>query len=327
MQYSVYQILQLFLLYAFLGWCMEVCYAAVTTGKIVNRGFLNGPVCPIYGVGMVGAMLLLEPIAENLVLLFFGGMALCTAIELIGGWVLKQVFDTRWWDYSDQPFNLGGYICLSFSIIWGFAVVFIMRLVHPAIVAFAGAIPTVLGWVLIAVCYTLFAADFAATLVTIIGLKKQIRELDRIAQAIHTASDSLSEKVGGSALAADEKLDQMKQASQEKMAESREKLDQMKQASQEKMAESREKLAEARESGQKRLEDARDHRMEKRAESRERFEKQLDETRKELQQHIAAMEQRYREQQESFANRFGARRLGNAYPRLRQAIRDHMNRK
>ena len=74
MHYNVYQLLMLFLIYSFLGWCVEVSFVAVTTGRVVNRGFLNGPVCPIYGVGMLGALLLLEPVSGNLVLLFFLGM-------------------------------------------------------------------------------------------------------------------------------------------------------------------------------------------------------------------------------------------------------------
>ena len=68
MHYNVYQLLMLFLIYSFLGWCVEVSFVAVTTGRVVNRGFLNGPVCPIYGVGMLGALLLLEPVSASVYL-------------------------------------------------------------------------------------------------------------------------------------------------------------------------------------------------------------------------------------------------------------------
>ena len=70
MEYSIYQLCWLFLIYSFLGWCVEVSFVAVTSGKVVNRGFLNGPVCPIYGVGMLGALLLLGPVSGNLLILF-----------------------------------------------------------------------------------------------------------------------------------------------------------------------------------------------------------------------------------------------------------------
>ena len=90
MEYSIYQLCWLFLIYSFLGWCVEVSFVAVTSGKVVNRGFLNGPVCPIYGVGMLGALLLLGPVSGNLLILFLLGMLLCTVVELIGGWALER---------------------------------------------------------------------------------------------------------------------------------------------------------------------------------------------------------------------------------------------
>ena len=128
--YSWFQILWYFYIYGFLGWCSEVAFAAVAHGKFVNRGFLNGPVCPIYGFGMSLVLLVLLPFSDNIPLLFIGGALLTSAIELVGGWALKKFFHTTWWDYSDQPFNLGGYICLKFSILWGLCVVVVIRIVH-----------------------------------------------------------------------------------------------------------------------------------------------------------------------------------------------------
>ena len=117
--FSLYQIFAYFLIYSCLGWCLEVIYAAVTTGKLINRGFLNGPVCPIYGFGMVIVLFALTPLSHNLLLLYLGGVILPSALELVGGWALYKLYHTRWWDYSDYPFNIGGYICLEFSLLWG----------------------------------------------------------------------------------------------------------------------------------------------------------------------------------------------------------------
>ena len=119
MIFSVYEIMLLFFIYSFLGWCVEVAFVAVTTGKVVDRGFLNGPVCPIYGCGMVGVLIILLPVKNNVWLLFLGGMIICSTVELFGGWILDKIFHMRWWDYSEKPFNIGGYICLPFSIMWG----------------------------------------------------------------------------------------------------------------------------------------------------------------------------------------------------------------
>jgi uncharacterized membrane protein len=299
--HSVYQVLFLFLIYAFLGWCVEVSFVAVTSGRVVNRGFLNGPVCPIYGVGMVGVLLLLEPIQDNLLLLFLGGMLLCTLVELIGGWVLEKVFHTRWWDYSNQPFNLGGYVCLGFSIMWGLAVTFVVRLLHPVIFSLVCAIPTLVGWILLGIFYALFLADFIVTLVTIIGIRKQLGELQRVAEALHHVSDDLSDRVGNSALAADARLTEAREVGQEKMAESRDKLAEAKE-------QNREKLAEAKEQRREKLAEAKEGLAEARELSREK----LEQRRRELVQLLGE------------APRFGTRRLSGAFPALKQGLKERL---
>lgn len=129
----MYVYLCYFLIYSFLGWCIEVCYAALNTKKFINRGFLNGPYCPIYGAGAVAVMHFICPFKKNLLVLFAVSVILTSAIELFTGFGLEKAFHYRWWDYSEVPFNLGGYICLKFSIIWGFACVFVVEIIHPAV--------------------------------------------------------------------------------------------------------------------------------------------------------------------------------------------------
>ena len=315
MQYSIYQLLWLFLIYSFLGWCVEVSFVAVTSGKVVNRGFLNGPVCPIYGVGMLGALLLLEPVSGNLLLLFLLGMLLCTLVELIGGWVLERAFHTRWWDYSDEPFNLGGYICLRFSIMWGLAVTFAVRLIHPLIFAMVNWIPVLPGGILLGLLYGLFTADFVLTLITVIGLRKQLGELERVGKALHAMGDTISDRVGNSALAADAKLESAKQAGQERVAEGKEKLESAKQAGQQKLSESRERLESAMEAGQQKF-----------SESKEKLGGKLTGSLQELQQKKLALEQRQKELLSALGDgaRFGTRRLTGAFPNLRQEIRQRL---
>lgn len=327
---SPLQALCLFFVYSFLGWGVEVAFHAVSLGKLVNRGFLNGPVCPIYGVGMLGALLLLEPVSGNLVLLFFLGMLLCTLVELIGGWILEKAFHTRWWDYTDKPFNLGGYVCLGFSIMWGFAVTFAVRLIHPLIFSLVCWLPHLLGWILIGVLYALFLTDFVLTLITVIGLRKQLGELERVGQALHTVGDTISDRLGNSALAADAKLESAKIAGQERMAESKEKLELAKESS-------KEKLELARESSQKRLEESKEkletavessqrkfaESKERFAESREKLGDRITESLQELQQKKQRLEARQKELSASLGEgaRFGTRRLTGAFPGLREEIR------
>ena len=311
MQYSIYQLLWLFLIYSFLGWCVEVSFVAVTSGRVVNRGFLNGPVCPIYGVGMLGALVLLEPVSENLLLLFLLGMLLCTLVELIGGWALERAFHTRWWDYSDEPFNLGGYICLRFSIMWGLAVTFAVRLIHPLIFAMVNWIPMLPGGILLGLLYGLFTADFVLTLITVIGLRKQLGELERVGKALHAVGDTISDRVGNSALAADAKLETAKQAGQERVAEGKEKLETAVESGQRKLAEGRERLSEA---------------MESYAQTKEKLGGRISESLQELQQKKLALEQRQRELLSGLGEgaRFGTRRLTVAFPNLRKEIRQRL---
>ena len=125
-----------FLIYSFLGWVIEVVYHAVTLGKIMNRGFLNGPVCPVYGFGMTAVLFMFDILGtDDPVAVFIIGTLLTTVIELTAGWALYTFFHARWWDYSNMPLNLGGYICPAFSIIWGLAVLAVVRIAHPAIEA------------------------------------------------------------------------------------------------------------------------------------------------------------------------------------------------
>ncbi len=204
---TLYALCWYFYLYSFLGWCAEVAFAACKTRHLVNRGFLNGPVCPIYGFGMLAAVTALGPVRGSLPALFFGGALLATALELVGGWALKTLFHARWWDYSDKPFNLGGYICLRFSLLWGVGVAAVMRLLHPAVELLVGRLLTNLpGAVLLGVCTGMFAADLIVTLITVTGLMRQLGELERLTALLHKSSDLLTKQVGGAALAADERI-------------------------------------------------------------------------------------------------------------------------
>ena len=319
MHFTIYQLLGLFLIYSFLGWCVEVSFVAVTSGRVVNRGFLNGPVCPIYGVGMLGALLLLMPVSGNLLLLFLLGMLICTFVELLGGWILERAFHTRWWDYTDEPFNLGGYICLRFSIMWGLAVTFAVRLIHPLVMTFVNWLPQLVGWILLGILYGLFLVDFVLTLITVIGIRKQLGELERVGQALHAVGDAISDRVGNSALAADAKLESAKLAGQERMAESKEKLGSAVEAGQQRLAEGREKLGSAMEAGQQKA-------KETYSATKERLEDRISDSLQELQQKKKALELRQKELSQSLSvgAKFGARRLTGAFPALRESIRQRL---
>lgn len=153
-------LLTFFYIYAFLGWGVEIAYHALKTGHLVNRGMLAGPVCPIYGAGMLMLVVFMEPFRNSWVLSFIGATILCTILEFIVGWVLRQLFHTQWWDYSKEPFNIAGLICLRFSLAWGAGGTFFVKVVHPVIADVVDRLPNLL----------LLAVDSAATIVIIIDL-------------------------------------------------------------------------------------------------------------------------------------------------------------
>jgi len=194
-----------FFIYSFLGWCAEVAYCAMNTGKIVNRGFLNGPVCPIYGFGMTGIIIALYKVKSNMFLVFVGGMAITTAIEFIGGWILYKRYKTRWWDYSNCPFNIGGFVCLKFSILWGLSTTAVMSLVQPVIKEFVDKL--VFGWIFVAAFSALMIADLIVSEYYAKGLNVNIKELEKLHDGLRERSDALSEKIGSTALDTEELLD------------------------------------------------------------------------------------------------------------------------
>ncbi len=207
-EFSLYEIFAYFLIYSCLGWCVEVVFAAVSTGEIVNRGFLNGPVCPIYGFGMLIVLFVLTPLQHSVLLLYIGGVILPSALELVGGWMLYKLYHTRWWDYSDYPFNIGGYICLEFCLLWGVGTLVMMKAIHPAVASIFAFIPPTAGLILMILLYLVYAADLVVTTVTAIGLVQDLETLEKVGDSIHAISDAMTDLLGSTALDADQKMDE-----------------------------------------------------------------------------------------------------------------------
>ena len=206
--FSLYHILAFFLIYSCLGWCVEVVYAAATTGQLVNRGFLNGPVCPIYGFGMILVLFFLTPLEDNLLLLYLGGVILPSALELVGGWALYKLYRTRWWDYTDKPFNIGGYVCLEFSLMWGVGAMVMVKVIHPTLAALVNIIPPLVGFVLMCLLYAVYAADVVATAIAASDLARELDALEKVADSMHAVSDAMTEILGTTALDMDQKMDE-----------------------------------------------------------------------------------------------------------------------
>ena len=245
----LYNLAAYFLLYSFLGWCLEVAYHAVCKGVIVNRGFLSGPVCPIYGAGMIAVLTVLYPFTGNFVLMFAGGMLFATAIELFGGFAMYKLFHMRWWDYSNEPFNLGGYVCLKFSIAWGLCIVFAVTFVHPLVELNVYILSNTFGYILMALMYVIFILDTVNTVLTILKLNKNLKRLNALSADIRAVSDELTEKIGTDAMEAEARMQERRIQAALGRAEARDRLE----AFNQEMAEIRSQLVHHRHYGYGRL--------------------------------------------------------------------------
>ena len=173
-----------FFLYGFTGWLLEVVYMLCEQRRFINRGFLAGPICPMYGVGMALMSVLLAPLRENSVLLFLSVVLLTTGLEFFVGWLLELVFKTRWWDYSDRRFNLMGHVCLEFSLAWGVGAFLALKYVHPYAERLIASLPHTGHMALSSILLAVLAADTAVSVTSALRLKNSMEKL----QAMLTAS-------------------------------------------------------------------------------------------------------------------------------------------
>ena len=238
-----------FFLYGCIGWGVEGVYAAVKEHKLVNRGFLCGPICPIYGFGMVGLVYSVQLIplpdsgSMSAVSIFFIGMVLTTAIELVGGWVLYKLYHIRWWDYSKMKYNLGGYICPQFSLLWGLGSVLMIKVVHPLLARGSNPMPFRVMLILDIVLLIIFVVDVIVSTAAAIGLNKYLSEIDELRARLRVTSDKLTTVLGTGAMTADTVLDEQKLQLALAKLEGRENAAELRAEATARVAELREKLA------------------------------------------------------------------------------------
>ena len=182
--YKLYYFLYFFFIYAFIGWCLEVSYAFYKSRKFINRGFLFGPYCPMYGIGSIMLAYSLQQIVQNTLLLFVLCVIICSLIEYATGFVLEFIFGDSWWDYSEDAFNLKGRICLKFSLLWGALSVIFLKVIHPfvknsEIILNNGYVTLLLNLLLL-----LFSFDFLLTLFCLIYGKFKFEGLHSKFQSI-----------------------------------------------------------------------------------------------------------------------------------------------
>ncbi len=149
----------IFFIYSVLGWLIESTYVGIKQNKFTNRGFFIGPYCPIYGFGSLAIILYLEQYKDNIITVFFLAVIICSILEYLTSYLMEKIFNARWWDYSDEKFNLNGRICGKNALLFGLGGVIIIYIAHPLLKNIMNIIPKNILLIIITICFILFITD------------------------------------------------------------------------------------------------------------------------------------------------------------------------
>jgi uncharacterized membrane protein len=187
----------LFVFWSFVGWAVEVVTMTIQTGEYQNRGFLNMPICPIYGAGVILVVTFFRPITHTWFLLFLCTAILCTAFELLVGIILEKIFQNRWWDYSMFKFNFKGLICLWVSVGWGIGCVIVLKGVEPLLEKLIDRIPYIGGLIFLAIMFVLIVIDLTSSVRAAINLNTHLKRIDEISGVMLKGAQGIGKRLAG----------------------------------------------------------------------------------------------------------------------------------
>lgn len=191
--YTLLQWAWFFMFYCIFGWCFESTYCSLKSMRLMNRGFCHGPWLPIYGAGGTLFLIFAWPYRANLITTFLMGMLVGTGLELITGPLMYHIFHMKWWDYSQNPLNFRGYICLGASLGWGAMALFFVHFLHPR-VAELTVDWTPIGYiVVVTMLYTLFVEDVIFSVLGALDIRKRLETLAANSEEIQQLKLSISE--------------------------------------------------------------------------------------------------------------------------------------
>ena len=183
----------IFIIFSVVGWISEVLYVGIFhEHKFVNRGFLHGPVCPVYGFGGVVILILPVSLYSTWIPLFFSSMVMCTLVEYFVSWIMERMFHARWWDYSNYKFNINGRICLLNSVLFGFMGLGIIHFVYPQILNFLNWLGDVVIQISSDVIGVVLTVDLLVTI-------RKLVDFSATMEKIKTFSESLRDHYGSEA--------------------------------------------------------------------------------------------------------------------------------
>lgn len=176
-QYTLIDWMLFFYIYCFIGWCIESTHVSIQSKKLVNRGFMRGPFLPLYGSGATIMLLVTIPVRESLGLTFLFGAIGATILEYFTGVAMEALFKVRYWDYSNQPFNLNGHICLGTTIAWGGLTLLMVKVVHTPVEALVLSIPYQSEGLLVLILTVCIAVDFTLSFKAALDIRDFLAKL------------------------------------------------------------------------------------------------------------------------------------------------------
>jgi len=182
---DMYHIINWFYIYSFLGWLWESSYVSFKEKKLVNRGFVTGPVCTIYGFGAVIVYLILKPISGNIILLYLGGVIVPTILEYATAVLMETLFHTSWWDYSKNKYNFQGRICLGASLGWGAFSVILFYVFQPFVDRIVALYSVATGELLVRIATLVYAVDFGMSYMNAMQIGEKLRNMDAVMDEIY----------------------------------------------------------------------------------------------------------------------------------------------
>lgn len=182
---DMYHIINWFYIYSFLGWLWESSYVSFKEKKLVNRGFVTGPVCTIYGFGAVIVYLILKPISGNIILLYLGGVIVPTILEYATAVLMETLFHTSWWDYSKNKYNFQGRICLGASLGWGAFSVILFSVFQPFVERIVALYSVATGELLVRIATLVYAVDFGMSYMNAMQIGEKLRNMDAVMDELY----------------------------------------------------------------------------------------------------------------------------------------------
>ncbi len=187
-----------FFILSIIGWVGESLYCSLAKGKFVNRGFLTGPMCPIYGTGAVVFMVALTPFSERWYLVLLIGMILADTVEYITSFLMEKLFHARWWDYSNKFLNINGRICFRHTCYWGLASLVYIYLFQPFYLSIYLRVPEKIRYIVLGVIFFLFILDLINAVKNAIDVRKFMNKLHALSESASAAKEEFKEKLGES---------------------------------------------------------------------------------------------------------------------------------